>query len=244
MYTKQGTSRLPCPSIGLFLEPDETGREKPSERFSRQAAAGGCARGRWNAPLARRVRHLSTQHSASPKATPPRLEFLKQEEKVADRPLHPSPRLELFSRFVRCFQRATSQFAIRSRASPPHEKIDEEDHQSSTRGLCILCVRRTLCTERYVSFLAHLCKDDAFADFGVAHHFAQMRTCYREVLQTAFVFGRSCCRCPPTIPQKSVQASATRHCAGPVRLLEQWTVRRRDALSRRGVELHPAAAAA
>jgi len=147
MYTKQGTSRLPCPSIGLFLEPDETGREKPSERFSRQAAAGGCARGRWNAPLARRVRHLSTQHSASPKATPPRLEFLKQEEKVADRPLHPSPRLELFSRFVRCFQRATSHFATRSRASPPHEKIDEEDHQSSTRGLCILCVRRTLCTE-------------------------------------------------------------------------------------------------
>jgi hypothetical protein len=50
------------PSIGLFLEPDETGIEKPSERFSRQAV--GCAQDVGVAPLA-------TAHDIS--STPPRL---------------------------------------------------------------------------------------------------------------------------------------------------------------------------
>ena len=86
------------------------------------------------------AKSATSQHSASPKAPTPRLEFLKQEEKVADRPLHPSPRLELFSRFVRC---SRGNFTLRLGVAQAARGDRRRDQQSCTRGLCIFaCVPR------------------------------------------------------------------------------------------------------
>jgi hypothetical protein len=186
-------------SIGLFLEPDETGIEKPSERFSRQAV--GYAQDVGVAPLA-------TAHDIS--SIPPRLNppSTASQEKVADRPLHPSPRLELFFPFrVQCpkgnFPLCDSGFA-------------QAAQERSTN--CILRASHAtwVPSARMMALPIRCCI--------VAHHFCPKRTYYRDVLN-CFVssqVGRALIDA-----LEKVQASATRHCAGPVRLLEQWTVNRK-----------------
>lgn len=125
--------------------------------------------------------------------------------------------LNSFFRFVCNVQKATFHFATRL-LRKPHEKDRQKDQQSSTRGLCILRASHAtwVPSARMMALPIRCCI--------VAHHFCPKRTYYRDVLN-CFVssqVGRALIDA-----LEKVQASATRHCAGPVRLLEQWTVNRK-----------------
>lgn len=123
-------------------------------------------------------------------------------------------------------QRATS--LLRLGVAQAAREDRRRDQQSSIRGLCIFaCVARYRGTEIPI-FLAHHCKDDAFADLVL--HITPKSEHATEKCSIPFVFGRAVV---DALPPQSVQASATRHCAGPVRLLEQWTVRPRESHEQR-----------
>jgi hypothetical protein len=159
------------PNIGLFLEPDdETGVEKPSERFSRQAV--GCAQDVGLAPLA-------TAHDIS--STPPRLKpplhGLYRRRLLTGR-CTPVRGLNSFflSLCVQC-PKGNFQLFCDSGLRKPHEKDRRKDQQSSTRGLCILHASHAtwVLSARMMALPIRCCI--------VAHHFYPERTYYREGAQ-------------------------------------------------------------
>jgi hypothetical protein len=154
----------------------------------------------------------SSQH------TPPRLKpplhgsnFSKHEEKVADRPLHPSPRLELFSRFVRC-PKGNITFATQFRASRRTRAIVEKKINKVALVVFAFfaCVSRYLCTFTFL-----ICKDDVFAE--------SVLQCCTSLLPKTNMLPRRCSNCfvsftgsvEPFVDAalEKVQALATRHCA-------------------------------